>query len=36
MLVYALLGWLLVNLIWLVLYRRTSRSVMIEQRQNRL
>lgn len=36
MLVYAVLGWLLVNFIWLVLYRRTSRSVMIEQRQHRM
>jgi hypothetical protein len=36
MLVYAILGWLVVNLIWLLLYRRTSRSVLIERRQNRL
>ena len=36
MLVYAVLGWLLVNFIWLVLYRRTARSVMIEQRQHRM
>lgn len=36
MLVYAVLGWLLVNLIWLVLYKRTARSVLIEQRQHRM
>jgi len=36
MLVYAVLGWLLVNLIWLVLYKRTARSILIEQRQHRM
>jgi hypothetical protein len=36
MLVYAILGWMLVNLIWLLLYKRTERSVVIEQRQHRL
>ncbi len=35
MLVYAIIGWMIVSLIWILLYRRTERSVLIEQRQQR-